>query len=77
LLRRNVGEDVVKKALGNHQLLCVIIRKDSMHMDVCQVYKQEVFPKALHTIFFPLLLNRVPVISIYGGGAFSLIASVS
>ncbi len=70
LFRRNVGEDVVKKALGNNRLPCVIPKKDSTHTNVCQVYKQEVCPKAFHAIILPLLLDMVSIINIYGGGAF-------
>ncbi len=37
--RRNVGEDVDKKALENNQLPNSIVGKYSMHMEICQVYK--------------------------------------
>ncbi len=43
----------------------------SMHTNVCQVYKYEVYPKALHAILLSLLSDKVSIISIYGGGAFS------
>jgi hypothetical protein len=39
LFQRNVGEDGDKEALGNNYLPNSIIGKDSMHMEVCQVYK--------------------------------------
>jgi hypothetical protein len=39
LFWRNVGKDVVKKALGNNRLPSAILGKDSTHTYVCQVYK--------------------------------------
>jgi len=46
----------------------VIVGKDSTHIDVCQVYKQEVCLEALHAIFLSLFLDMVSIVSIYGGG---------
>ncbi len=77
MLRRNVGNDVVKKALGNNQLPNAIVEKDSMHTNVCQVHKQEVCLEALRTILLSLLSDKVSIVSIYGGGALSFLALVS
>jgi hypothetical protein len=76
-LGRNVGENVVKKPLGNNWLPNAIIGKDSTHTYVCQVHKQEVCLEALYAILHSLLLDRVSIVSIYGGGALSFLALVS
>ncbi len=77
LFRRNVGKDVVKKALGNNQLPNAIVGKDSTLIDVCQVHKQEVCLEALHAILLSLLLDKVSIVCIYGGGALFFLALVS
>ncbi len=76
-LRRNVGEDVVKKALRNNRLPNATVGKDSTHTDVCQVHKQEVCLEVLCAILLSLLSDRVSIISIYGGGALSFLTLVS
>jgi hypothetical protein len=58
LFWRNSGEDVVNNALGNNQIPSTILGMDSMHMDVCKVYKQKVCPKALHAIILPFEITK-------------------
>jgi len=45
LFRRNVGEDVVKKALGNNRLPCVITKKDSIDAPPSSLMESIASPK--------------------------------
>jgi hypothetical protein len=47
-----------------------------MHMDVCKLYKQKVCPEALHVIILALVANKVYIVCIFDGGAFSLIGLI-
>ncbi len=55
----------------------MIVGKDSTYTDVCQVYKQEVCLEAFRATLLSLLLDRVSIVSIYGGGALSFLALIS
>jgi len=45
LFRKNVGEDVVKKALRNNRLPCVIIKKDSIDAPPSSLMESIASPK--------------------------------
>jgi len=66
-----------KKTLRNNCLPNGILGKNSMHTDVCQIYKQEVCLEALYIILLPLLSNIASIVNMYGGGALSLLALVN